>query len=80
MGIGVSIFLIAIGAVLAFAVHATTGAVNVHTVGWILMAVGLAGGLLSMIFWSTWAGPGYFADRRGRRRTTVVEDDGPAYY
>ena len=26
------------------------------------------------------AGPGYFADRRGPRRTTVVEDDGPGYY
>ena len=42
MGIGVSIFLIAVGAVLAFAVHATSGAVNIHTVGWILMGVGLA--------------------------------------
>jgi Domain of unknown function (DUF6458) len=76
MGIGVSIFLIAIGAVLAFAVHATSGAVNIHTVGWILMGVGVAGALLSMVFWSSWAGPGYFADRRGGpRRTTVVEDD-----
>ena len=76
MGIGVSIFLIAIGAVLAFAVHATTGAVNVHTVGWILMAVGLAGALLSMIFWSSWAGPGYFS----RRRTTYVDEGPPAAY
>ena len=67
MGIGVSIFLIAIGAVLAFAVHATSSAVNVHTVGWILMAVGAAGALLSMIFWSSWAGPGYWGSRR---RTT----------
>ena len=41
--------------------------------GWILMAVGAAGILLSMIFWSTWAGPGYWS---GRRRTYV--DDGPA--
>jgi hypothetical protein len=79
MGIGVSIFLIAVGAVLAFAVHATNGAVNIHTVGWILMGVGVAGALLSMIFWSSWAGPGYFGDRRGPRRTTVVEDD-PGYY
>jgi hypothetical protein len=81
MGLGVSIFLIAVGAVLAFAVHATGSAVNVHTVGWILMGVGLAGALLSMIFWSSWAGPGYWGDRRGgTRRRTVVEDDGPAYY
>jgi hypothetical protein len=77
MGIGVSIFLIAIGAVLAFAVHATSSAVNVHTVGWILMAVGAAGALLSMIFWSTWAGPGYWS---ARRRTTYVEEGPPPGY
>jgi hypothetical protein len=76
MGIGVSIFLIAIGAVLAFAVHATSSAVNVHTVGWILMAVGAAGALLSMIFWSSWVGPGYWS----RRRTTYVEEAPPPGY
>lgn len=75
MGIGVSIFLIAIGAVLAFAVHATSSAVNVHTVGWILMAAGAAGALLSMIFWSSWAGPGYWS----RRRTYVEEAPPPGY-
>ena len=72
MGLGVGIFLTALGAILAFAVHATSSAVNVHTVGWILMAVGVAGILLSLIFWSTWAGPGYFT----RRRSAYV-DEGP---
>jgi hypothetical protein len=61
MGLGVSIFLIAVGAV--------------HTVGWILMGVGAAGALLSMIYWSSWAGPGYWS----RRRTTYVEDGPPPY-
>ncbi len=70
MGLGVSIVLTAIGAILAFAVHATSSAVNVHTVGWILMAVGVVGALLSMIFWSSWAGPGYLTSRR----RTVVEE------
>ena len=74
MGLGVGIFLIAVGAVLAFAVHANTnGAVDVYTIGWILMGVGLASVLLSLLFWSSWAGPGYWS---GRRRTTYV-DDGP---
>jgi hypothetical protein len=73
MGLGVGIFLVAVGAILAFAVHATTSAVNIHTVGWILMAVGAIGILLSLIFWSTWAGPGYFS-----RRRTYVEDGPPA--
>jgi hypothetical protein len=75
MGIGVSIFLIAVGAVLAFAVHANASTVNVHTVGWILMAVGAAGALLSMIFWSSWAGPGYWTSRR----RTYVEGPPPGY-
>ena len=79
MGLGVGIFLIAVGAVLAFAVHANTnGAVDVYTIGWILMGVGLASVLLSLLFWSSWAGPGYWA---GRRRTYVDEGPpGPGYY
>src|SRR5207248_2240710 len=76
MGLGVGIFLVAVGAILAFAVHATTSAVNVHTVGWILMAVGLVSILLSLLFWSTWAGPGYWSSRR---RTTYVDDGPPPY-
>jgi hypothetical protein len=74
MGLGVGIFLAAIGAVLAFAVNATVSGVNIHTVGWILLIVGIIGVVLSMIFWSSWAGPGYFT---GRRRTTTYVDEGP---
>jgi hypothetical protein len=73
MGLGVGIFLIAVGAVLTFAVHANASGVNIHTVGWILMGVGAAGVLLSLMFWSTWAGPGYWS---GRRRAAYY-DDGP---
>lgn len=59
MGIGVSLLLIAIGAVLALAVGVTT-------IGWILLAVGALGILLSLVFWSTWGGWG--------RRETIVEE------
>jgi ABC-type transport system involved in cytochrome c biogenesis permease subunit len=76
MGIGVSIFLIAVGAVLAFAVNATSSAVDVNTVGWILMGVGFIGALLSLVFWSSWAGPGYWT----QRRSTTVEGGPPAPY
>lgn len=70
MGVGVGIFLVAIGAVLAFAVHTTdTGAVDIHTVGVILMVVGGLGAMLSLIFWSTWFGPGY-----SRRPPTPLDD------
>ena len=70
MGIGVSILLIAVGAVLAFAVHVSTSGFNRHTIGWILMIVGAIGILLSLIFWSSWGGVG----GGGRRREVVRED------
>ena len=68
MGIGVSIFLIAVGAILAFAVSAEVSGLDVQTVGWILLAVGIVGIVISMIFWSSWGGPGSF------RRREYVED------
>ena len=77
MGLGVSILLIAAGAILAFAVNATVSGVDIHAVGWILLIVGIVGGVLSMLFWSTWAGPGYWP---GRRRGTYVEDAPPPGY
>ena len=69
MGLPVSLILIAVGAVLAWAVHVDTNGFNVHTIGYILLVVGIIGALLSMVFWSTWAGPGYWS-----RRRTYVED------
>ena len=78
MGLGVGIFLAAVGAVLAFAVNATVSGLNIHTVGWILLIVGIVGIVLSMIFWSSWGGTGYAT----RRRTTYVDEGpgGPAPY
>jgi H+/Cl- antiporter ClcA len=73
MGLGVGIFLSALGAVLIWAVNASVSGVNIHTIGWILLIVGIAGIILSMIFWSSWAGPGY-----ARRRTTTYDDVPPA--
>ena len=73
MGLGVSLILIAVGAVLAWAVHVENSSTfDVNTIGVILLIVGAIGAVLSMIFWSSWAGPGYFT----RRRTTYV-DEGP---
>jgi hypothetical protein len=74
MGLGVSLILIAAGAIMAWAVHVQTNGFNVNTVGYILLVVGIVGALLSMIFWSSWAGPGYWS----RRRTYV--DEGPPPY
>jgi Domain of unknown function (DUF6458) len=56
MGIGVSIFLIAVGTILAWAVSLDTNGIDLNMAGVILMIVGILGLLLSLIFWSTWAG------------------------
>jgi hypothetical protein len=55
--------LIAVGAVLAWAVDVSTSGFNLNTVGYILLIVGIIGLLLSLIFWSSWAGPGYLHTR-----------------
>jgi hypothetical protein len=68
MGIGVSLLLIAVGAVLAFAVHVTGHGFNIHTIGIILLVVGAIGALVSMMFWSSWGGFG------GSRRETVIRE------
>ena len=74
MGVGVSLILIAAGAVLAWAVDVSTSGFNVNTVGYILLIVGIVGLLLSLIFWSSWAGPGYLT-RPDRPRRRVIEED-----
>jgi hypothetical protein len=68
MGIGVSLILVAAGAILAWAVNVSTSAANLHLIGVILLVVGAVGCLLSLIFWSSWGGFG------GRREETVVHD------
>ena len=64
MGIGTSVFLIAVGAILAFAIDVeSSGGINVDTIGIILMIAGAIGLLVTMTVFS------------GRRRdTTVVEE------
>jgi len=73
MGISVSLVLIAVGAVLTWAVTTTTSGIDLNVVGVILMIVGAAGLLLSMIFWSSWGGFGTTVVR-DRGNSTVVRD------
>jgi hypothetical protein len=74
MGLGASIFLVAVGAILTWAVSAEVSGVDIQVVGVILMIVGILGFVLSLIFWSSWGGPRYVT---GRRRTTYVEEEPP---
>jgi uncharacterized protein DUF6458 len=69
MGMGVSLLLIAVGAILVWAVNTTVSGIEIHTIGWILLAVGGIGALLSLIFWSSWGGVG------GPDRRRVVRED-----
>lgn len=64
MGIGFSILLLAAGAILAFAVHATVAGLDIRVVGIILMAAGAIGLILTMVVLAP------------RRRRTVVETRG----
>lgn len=49
MYIGISLFLIALGAVLAFAVNASVEGFSINTAGWILIIVGVVGVLASLL-------------------------------
>jgi hypothetical protein len=73
MGISLSILLIAVGAILTWAVSAEASGVDITAVGVILMIVGAVGLVVSMIFWSSWGGFG--ARNGGGQNTTVVERD-----
>lgn len=69
--LGVSLVLIAVGAILAFATTFTITGVNIYMVGIILLLVGLVGAVLSMLFWTSFAP---FASReRYVERTDVVD-------
>jgi hypothetical protein len=66
MGIGASVFLIALGAILAFAVNVVVSGIDLTTVGYILMAAGTIGLIVALAFLNWGAGP---------RTTAVVDDD-----
>jgi hypothetical protein len=92
MGLFVSLILIAVGAILAWAVNpSSSGSVNIHTVGYILLVIGIVGLILDLLMWESWgprlmrrravydgpAEPGYRdpAGYPSRRRTVIEEDD-----
>ena len=71
MGFLIGLIVTVVGFILALAVHPThPGSVNVNTVGWIMVVVGLIAFFADLVLWSSW-GPGYM------RRTYV--DQGPGY-
>jgi hypothetical protein len=74
MGLGASIVIFAIGAILTFGVTTTANGVNLDAIGIILMIVGIVGTLISALFLASWAPYGSY------RRRVVSEryvDDAP---
>jgi hypothetical protein len=70
MTLGTSLFLIALGAVLRFAVTVTTSGFNLHTIGVILMIVGAVGLVISLLWMTVWS-------NRAARPARYVERDVP---
>ena len=64
MGIGGSIFHLALGAILAFAVNAEFSGIDINVVGYVLMLAGLIGLIVTIWFWNS-------------RRRTVVQESRP---
>jgi hypothetical protein len=68
MTIGTSILLIAAGAILRYAVNASSDVINIQTVGLILMIAGILGLILSLLYTAFWA------DRARPRRDPYVDE------
>src|SRR5688572_24825917 len=71
MATGTSLLLIAMGAILAFAVNYQTTGIDINAIGWIFMLIGFVGLIMSLLFWSeltaSWRQP----------RSTYYPESGP---
>jgi hypothetical protein len=87
MGFVVSLLIVALGAILTWGVNDTSTSVNLDVIGVVLMCVGIVGFILTLWFWESWwgggyfrrtryaSGPGYDAPAPPRRRGYVVEEE-----
>jgi hypothetical protein len=74
MGVSASLLLAAAGAVMLWAVNASSSGFNIHAAGVILLVVGIIGFVVSLFFWSSWGGFGSRESGNGGQNTTVVRD------
>jgi hypothetical protein len=73
MGISASLLLTAAGAILIWGVDTAVSGLDIHTIGAILMVVGIVGFVISLFFWSSWGG---FGTRTVvREREPVVHEE-----
>jgi hypothetical protein len=78
MATGISLFFLAVGAILTFAIDTNVSGVDIDTIGVILMVIGLLGMLFSLVLWDSWT-----PRRRDddvvfdHRRDVVIDDEVP---
>ena len=79
MATGISLFFLAVGAILTFAINTTVRGVDLDTIGVILMVIGLLGMLLSLVLWDSWTPRPYRRDDDVvvGRRDVVIDDEAP---
>lgn len=78
MATGISLFFLAVGAILTFAIETTVEGVDLDTIGVILMVIGLLGMLFSLVLWDNWSPRGRDDDVAVDRRDVVIDEDAPA--
>ena len=93
MTLGVSLLLVAAGAILIWGVTGEASGIDVDAIGVILIVVGIVGFILSLVFWDRWGAGMPWGARRTRyvegapvrrtvetpARTTVVEEEVEEY-
>ena len=78
MATGLSLFFLAVGAILTFAIDTTVNGVDLDTIGVILMVIGLLGMLFSLVLWDNWSPRSRRDDAVvADRRDVVIEDEAP---
>ena len=77
MATGISLFFLAVGAILTFAVETSVSGVDLDTIGVILMVIGLLGMLFSLVLWDSWTPRRRDDDVLVSHRDVVIDDEAP---
>lgn len=77
MATGLSLFFLAVGAILTFAVETNVQGVDLNTIGVILMVIGLLGMLFSLVLWDNWNPRSYRGDDDVAidRRDVIIDEE-----
>ena len=77
MATGLSLFFLAVGAILTFAIDTNVSGIDIDTIGVILMVIGLLGMLFSLVLWDSWTPRRRDDDVVVSHRDVVIDDEAP---